>query len=200
MIFKEFLLENVDRVEMTSKNFFDATAKINGIFLSSEYRRDLVSAFGETCWQDINPGQQALGAQMVHGLFQRFINEIAEHIRQNEVSEPVQFLVDHMDATGKGKVRYIGGWAVRKVLESSRRYLQENRFSTVAAVRARLRKELRKMELLEDDVIVPFEALLDNTETVETLTVVESRQFRGRGLLHISDEAHRFFLLLEQQS
>ena len=33
IIFKDFLAENVDSVRTTSKNFFDATAKLNGIFL-----------------------------------------------------------------------------------------------------------------------------------------------------------------------
>ncbi|CAB4013355.1 ATP-dependent DNA helicase PIF1 [Paramuricea clavata] len=199
IIFKDFLAENVDSVRMTSKNFFDATAKLNGIFLSCEYRRDVCAAFGETCWQDISHGQQALCAQIVHGLFQLFINEVAQRIRRVELSEPVPFRVEEMDDIGKGKIRYIGGWVVRKVLETSRRYLKDNKFSTVTPVRARLAAELRKMEMLENDIIVPFESLENDTEAIGTLNVVESRQFRCRGLLHISDAAHAFFLLLEQQ-
>ena len=184
---------------MNSKNFFDATAKLNGIFLSSEYRRDVCAAFGEACWQDISQCQQTLCAQMVHGLFQLFVNEVAERIRRIELSEPVPFKVEEMNDIGKGKIRYIGGWAIRKVLETSRRYLKDNKFSTVASVRARLAVELRKVEMLENDVIVPYELLQNETEASATLDVVESRQYRSRGLLHISDQAHAFFLLLEQQ-
>ena len=122
------------------------------------------AAFGEACWQDISQCQQTLCAQMVHGLFQLFVNEVAEHIRRIELSEPVPFKVEEMNDIGKGKIRYIGGWAIRKVLETSRRYLKDNKFSTVASVRARLAVELRKMEMLENDVIVPYELLQNETE------------------------------------
>ena len=54
------------------------------------------------------------------------------------------------------------------------------------------------MEMLENNIIVPFDSLENETEA-KTLNVVESRQFRCRGLLHISDATHAFFLLLEQQ-
>jgi hypothetical protein len=50
-----------------------------------------------------------------------------------ELSEPVPFKVEEIDDIGKGKIRYIGGWVVRKVLESSCRYLKDNKFSTVTS-------------------------------------------------------------------
>ncbi len=54
-------------------------------------------------------------------------------------------------------------------------------------------------ELLEDDLIVPFDSLINETEAAETLTVTESQQYLSRGLLHISDGTYKFLLLLEQQ-
>ena len=53
------------------------------------------------------------------------------------------------------------------------------------------------LSLLEDNIIVQFAWLEDNTSAPETLEVTEDRQYRERGLLHISDEAFGFFNILE---
>ena len=55
------------------------------------------------------------------------------------------------------------------------------------------------MKILKNNVIVPFEILEKTTTRPETLEAIEARQFRERGLPHISDGAYAFFLLLEQQ-
>ena len=49
-------------------------------------------------------------------------------------------------------------------------------------------------ELLEENVIVPFAKLSQSTKVAETLDVTEARQYRERGLIHISDNAYRFFM------
>ena len=47
-------------------------------------------------------------------------------------------------------------------------------------------------ELMEENVIVPFAKLSQSTKVAETLYVTEARQYRERGLIHISDNAYRF--------
>ncbi|CAB3981947.1 ATP-dependent DNA helicase PIF1 [Paramuricea clavata] len=58
---------------------------------------------------------------------------------------------------------------------------------------------MKKMHLLENNVIMPFATLSNYTANPETLNVTECHQFRERGLLHISDGAYEFFLSLEQE-
>ena len=89
-----------------------------------------------------------------------------------------------MGPEGQAKIRYIGGWAIWKSLEKSRKYAANH----VARGSAEL---LCK-------IIIPLSVLELSTSQPETLNVIESRQFRERGLLHISDEAHSLFMSLEQ--
>ena len=66
-------------------------------------------------------------------------------------------------------------------------------------MREKIVKELKKVNLIENNVVVNYEVLHEFSTCPETLNVVESRQYRERGLLHISDATYSFFLLLEQE-
>ena len=55
------------------------------------------------------------------------------------------------------------------------------------------------MDLLYNDVTIPHDVLEKTTDDFGTLNVTESRQYRERGLLHITDDAFDFFLTLEQE-
>ena len=80
-----------------------------------------------------------------------------------------------------------------------KRYVNENKLSQATSVRRRLNIELRKITMIENNVIVDQKVLQGSTTSLETLGVVEDRQYRERGLLHISDAPYGFFLLLEQE-
>ena len=54
------------------------------------------------------------------------------------------------------------------------------------------------MELLQENVIVPYETLQNTSSSLESTNITESLQYRERGLLHISDATYDFFLSLEQ--
>ena len=58
---------------------------------------------------------------------------------------------------------------------------------------------MKKITLLQDNVIVSSQFMQKNSEVPETLHLTESRKYRERGLLNISDSAYDFFMLLEQQ-
>lgn len=66
-------------------------------------------------------------------------------------------------------------------------------------VRERLNYELKKVELLENNIIVHQEFIQQSSSSPDMLQVVESRHYGERGLLHISDDAFNFFLMLEQE-
>ena len=88
---------------------------------------------------------------------------------------------------------------MHKLLEKSRRYVGETKSSTSREVLDKVVKEMRKITLLENNVIVSSQFMQENSEVPETLWVTESRQYRERGLLNIFDSAYDFFMLLEQQ-
>ena len=67
--------------------------------------------------------------------------------------------------------------------------------STLETVRAK--QEL--CDLLDENVIIPFAKLQEDSQFPETLEVTEARQYRERGLLHISDEAYLLFVCLEEK-
>ena len=72
-------------------------------------------------------------------------------------------------------------------------------FSTSPAVRAKLNVEMKKITLLENHAIVQREFLETSSSNTEPLSAIEVRQYRERGLLHISDKTYEFFLALEQK-
>ena len=120
-LFRDYLSENGDEVHMTNRDFTAATTKLHELFLTQEYRSDLVSFFGASCWSDINDGQRTLGFMLVFRVFELFIEELGNLVRTKQ-DEPLPFKVEEMGAGGLGKVRYVGGWAMRKSIEKSRRY------------------------------------------------------------------------------
>ena len=64
---------------------------------------------------------------------------------------------------------------------------------------ATVENQQRVCELLEENIIQPYHQLEESSKFSETLQVTEARQYRQRGLLHISDEAYLLFLNLEQR-
>ena len=66
-------------------------------------------------------------------------------------------------------------------------------------VRRKIFRDLKEMDFIENNVVVSHQVLEETTESPETLHVIKSRQYRERGLFHISDAAYQFFLKLEQE-
>ena len=121
-LFEQYLSGNGEAVHMTNSNFTFATSKLHQLFLTNEYRSDVISAFSVSSWSELNDGQRTLGAQLTFHLFQLFANELSSLVRKQEAG-PIPFNVSEMGPDGRGKIRYIGGWAVRKALQKSRRYI-----------------------------------------------------------------------------
>ena len=93
----------------------------------------------------------------------------------------------------------MGGWAVRKVLSRARTYLRKNVYTTSSSTLVKVETKQRACEVLEENVIQSFDRLQETSKCKETLEVTEARQYRQRGLLHVSDEAYLFFMQLEQR-
>ena len=70
-------------------------------------------------------------------------------------------------------------------------------FSSVQTRRVNVDKNRGKCELLEENVIFPFSVILNEASLPETLELTEDRQYRNRGLVHISGKAFQFICELE---
>ena len=92
-------------------------------------------------------------------------------VRRQEETQPIHFHVKDMESDGLAKIRHVGGWAIKKSLDNSRRYVKENKFSRSSNVRRRVNNELKKSELLENNIAVPYQALQKTTNCPETLNV-----------------------------
>ena len=90
------------------------------------------------------------------------------------------------------EVRYVGGWAIRKKLENLWKFVKVNIYRENKKTLQKAHQHHRMCELMEENVIVPFAKLSQSTKVAETLYVTEARQYRERGLIHISDNAYRF--------
>ena len=104
---------------MTNSNFTFAKSQLHQLFLTNEYRSDVISAFSASSWSELNDGQRTLGTQLTFHLFQLFTDELSSLVGKQE-NGPILFNVSEMGSDGKGKIRYIGGWAVRKAVGSGR--------------------------------------------------------------------------------
>ena len=132
-------------------------------------------------------------------IYLHFMENIASNIRLLQVQEAIPFSVYEMSEEGQSKVRHVGAWAVRKVLENSRKYVRTNMYSMSEETSAAVQMHHSKCNLLDENIIIPFSTLQEQTQYPDTLQVTENRQYRERGLLHISDSGFEFFLMLEQQ-
>ncbi|CAB3976768.1 ATP-dependent DNA helicase PIF1 [Paramuricea clavata] len=104
-----------------------------------------------------------------------------------------------MSPVGRSKVRHVGGWAVHKILTRYIKYVKANMFSNNNSTVANVHKRQKLCNILEENIIVPFAKLEETSKYPETLDITEARQYRERGLLHISDEAYIFFMALEEK-
>jgi hypothetical protein len=166
------------------------------MFLTEEYKSDIISAFGDPSWINLDDGQRGVATSLFFCLYQLFVAELSKKISSREEEEPLNFNVNEMSTEGHGKIRHIGGWAVKSCLARYRRYVVGNKSSSSSIVRERAIRELNKIRFLENNAVVPHEIL---QEYSDTLLMIEARQYREHGLLHISDKAYEFFLALEQE-
>ena len=109
-VFQTYLTDNLEEVHMTNTNVKCATANVDELFITNECRSDVMSAFNVGHWSEIDSGQRSLAVQLVFHMEELFLAEVGKCVKKQEEDEPVCFNVADMEASGHGKVRYIGAW------------------------------------------------------------------------------------------
>ena len=147
--------------------------------------------------EDVSRVHLALLSQFAIKIFNLFLWHLKEVVKKDVEEEAVVINVDGMGASGKAKVRHVGGWVVRKILENARKYVQRNLFTANSATLSSVKKAQPTYARSSRKKLL---ALILNWKkrklSIPRELVTENLQFRSRGLIHISDGAYKFFLSL----
>ena len=148
----------------------------------------------------MSPAEISIGFDIVLGVFQNSLHFVGDAVRQRSHDDMVSILnVKDMDEAGLGKVRFVGAWAISRVLKKAKKYVRANLYTSCRDTRAQVNKNISKIQALESTVVIPYEILSSETKYPETLNVTESRQYRTQGLIHVFHEFYAFVLELEQK-
>lgn len=93
-LFENHFMENLEEVQMTNKDFTCAISKLHHLFLTQEYRSDVISTFNVTKWLEIDDEKKSSCALLVFHLFQLFGSELGKRVRKKEETAPIDLNVN----------------------------------------------------------------------------------------------------------
>lgn len=99
-------------------------------------------------------------------LFEKFIGQLAHIIsraNEEERQEPVRFNVSEMSAQGKAKIRHVGGWAIRMILEAERKYARENMHTKDARTLKKVQESVSNCDMIEENLLASYEEAMKTT-------------------------------------
>ena len=122
------IFDNPDDLDVKVKrcNFTTATAKLQKLFVSPEFAQYILCLFNASTF---TTAQLSVACDLGTALYMRFLGNLLALSAKESNEEAIAFDVEDMPAAGKAKVRHVGGWAIRKVLEKSRRYVRANMYT-----------------------------------------------------------------------
>ncbi len=124
-------------------------------------------------------------------------NIYANHVVQHVEKEDTSIQVWQMDKNCHGKVRYIGGWVIPKLIQANRKYINTNMVSTNMLVRSEMHKRFELIKWLES-LLVHSSTIHNTSEYSGSLEFIDFKQYRDNALVYISDDTFKFFMDLEQ--
>ncbi|KAK2555829.1 hypothetical protein P5673_022470 [Acropora cervicornis] len=192
------IVENPDNldIKVTRGDFTTATGKLNQLFASPEFYRYILCLFNAPA---CSTAQRSIAVELGTAVYFKFLEHLLSISRKEYRQEVVSFNVDDMSAAGRAKVRHVGGWAIRKVLEKSRRYVRANIWTENPVTMSTVQQHHSICELIEESLIGSVAVLEQESQHKDTLEVTEAHQYRETGLVHIEDAVYRFFMFLEKQ-
>lgn len=110
------------------------------------------------------------------------------NVPQREIDKNVW----EMDSNCHGKVRYVGGWVIAKLMQANRKYINTNMLSSNSAVRNEMHHRYKSIHLLES-LLVHSSTIHSTTDFVSSLEVTDQKQYRDNALVYVNDQAFKFF-------
>ena len=183
-------------VKVSRCDFTTATAKLQKLLVSPEFDQYILCLFNAS---SITSAERSVACDIGTALYMKFLDHLLALSTKEANEEAIAFDVEDMPTAGKAKGRHVGGWAIRKVLEKSRRYVRANMYSENAQTMASVRRHHSISELIEESLVGSVTILENESKYKDTLQVTEARQYRERGLIHIEDAVYKFFMALENE-
>lgn len=195
---EQHIIENSDEIDVNISrgDFTRATAKLHRLLTSDDFSHYTICLFSVSC---CTPAQRSIGVRLAKTIYLRFLQHLQSVTAKDLQQETVVFNVEEMSAAGRAKVRHVGGWAVRKVLEQSRRYVRTNIDSENTETMTCVKRHHEICELIEESLVGSLAVLEQASLHKDTLQVTEARQYRERGLIHIEDDVYTLFMALESE-
>ena len=98
--------------------------------------------------QDLSDAQLSIAFTICLNLFEDFVHSVSDKVVRKIQTSAINFNVTEMPSQGLAKLRHVGGWAIRKELERSRRYIRTNMFYLSSETRQSINAAHAKCELL----------------------------------------------------
>ena len=197
---RDHVFENGDNDDVVfnfqRQHFTEATAGMHEFFTSSTFVNYLCAIF--SCLKPSAP-QRTIAIKFSMEIYKSFLRHLVSLMQEHHDCAEIYFNVEDMSSSGRFKVHHAGGWAIRKIITTYRKYVHQNMYSSNACTMTSVHTKQKLCDLLDENVIIPFAKLQEESKFPETLEVIEARQYRERGLLHVSDEAYLFFMCLEKK-
>lgn len=192
------IVQNADEItfNLGRQHFTDAVAGLHEFYIGTDFSNYVNAIFA--CDQP-TAAQRAVIIQLSNQVCEEFLTHLLSMVKQVDERSEVAFKVDDMSGEGRSKVWYVGGWVLFKIMTNYRRYIKANMFSFNPATLSTVCTKQECCDLLEENVITPFAKLEQSSLYPETLQITEGRQYRERGLLHITDDTYHFLMILEQK-
>ena len=123
----EHLSQNADEItfNLGRQHFTDAVAGLHSFYIGADFSSYVSGLFA--CDQP-TVAQRSIVIQLSNQIFEEFLGRLLCMVRQVHQRSEVEFKVDEMSDEGRSKVRYVGGWAIFKILTNYRRYIKANMF------------------------------------------------------------------------
>ena len=104
--------------------------------------------------QDLSTGQTSVGFDIVVGTYNNILSLLANVCRLRRQNELVRMNVREMSSAGLGRLRYVGAWAISRVLKKARKYARDHLCTENEKTRDKVEQNLKKVELLEEFIKV----------------------------------------------
>lgn len=155
LMVENFIVESPEDeivVKISRQGFTDVTSSLHEFLLSEIFS-------GCLCFVrhfKVYPAQRAVALEVSNSAYSQFLERLCYVMNELRQEEVIPFNIEQMSGVGRSKIRHVGGWAVGKVLNRARKYIQMNVYTNSEATLALVKKQQLICELLEENVIQPY--------------------------------------------
>ena len=179
---------------VSNRDITDFYSKLYQYQASEPFRRNICKLFA-TDEQSMTCHHYNIVFKLIQEVRRHFIFVKARPYLE-KTSEPQTGKIFENSDAGRGKIRYIGGWAVATLRHKKMQHIRANMYSKTAvnSVKKNL-SEVKILERLEEDE----NSLFDISTDKASLEATKRKQNMRNGLTNISDTALNFFKSLDNK-